>query len=371
MSESRSFLQQSLGSLRPELSGPTQAHMTIPIGLVRTVRQSFEGVISAHRAEPDTVYIDRALRNVTKLLQQNREYAEQLRLAEDATLFSLPEHLVHFLRDHDNLYRVGIRNRLVASMAIRSLHMDVLVKVVYRLRNIRTFYYINFAETTGSVAEHIRLKHHPVLQKEFSECTASLQDEVINQLTHAHHLLPSPAKDTELENIGPDHNVSDHGQEVSPSPTHTHPDARDHSKRCCICLEPYTNTIIHRAFRITACNHVIGKPCLAHWLNSTTRNANRCPHCRTPLFERRARQPVGMTPAALAQQRTLADRVSRTIAVIRDVEKLQMELFGSVVANAYITETMDELNYRLFQTDVEFCVVRRGAEWVAGRFTWH
>ncbi|KAF9701890.1 hypothetical protein EKO04_000755 [Ascochyta lentis] len=370
MSELQSFLRRSLNSLQPELSAPTQAHMTIPIGMVRNVRQSFEDIISAHHYEPDKIYINRALRNTAEFIHQNRTYIEQLRLAENATLFSLPEHLVEFLRHHDDLHRVAIRNRLAANRAVVSPHMDVLVQVNHRLRNIRTFYYINLVENTGSQTEHLRLIHDPLLKEEFSECTASLQDEIVHQLTHAHHLLPSLAKDIELENIGPDHDVSDHGHQVPHTTTPIHPDARDHSQRCCICLEPYT-TITHPAFRITACKHIMGEPCLAQWLNGTTRNANLCPHCRTPLCQRRDRQPAGMTPAESAQQRAFANRVRCAISAIRDMEKLKEDLCGSDAADAYIVNTMEDLNYRLFEDDVEFCVGRRGMEWEVGRFSWH
>ncbi|KAF2630125.1 hypothetical protein BU25DRAFT_311985, partial [Macroventuria anomochaeta] len=261
----------------------------IPSGTVHNICRTFEARISAHHYERDSVYICRAARNMKELIRQNRTYAEQLRSAEDVTLFNLPTQLVDFLRDHDNLYRAAFRRRSAARKARASPSMDVLEQVTLRLQNIRTAYYVNIIEMTRSETEHRRLMHDPLFVEEFPECTVLLQDEIVCQLTRLEQILQSPAKDIELENVGPDHNVDDFGDGISLTTATIVSDYRDQSQRCCICLDNYNKT--HTAFLITACKHTVGKSCLAQWLNSTSSNANLCPHCRTLLCERRARQP--------------------------------------------------------------------------------
>lgn len=372
MSNSRSFLQDSLSGLRPEMSETTQAHMAIPTSTVRNVRQAFEARISAHQYERDSVYICRAARNMEALIHNKRTYAEQLRSIEDATLFDIPTHLVGFLRDHDNLYRAAFRSRSVARKARACPDIDLLEQVTYRLDTIRIVYYVNFIEMTRSETERRRLMHDSMFVEEFDECTQSLQDEVVRQLTRLEQLLPSPEKGIELENIGPDHNVDDFGQEVSSMTASTGSDDRDQIQRCCICLETWSET--HPAFLITICKHTVGKPCLSQWLNSTSRNANLCPHCRTLLCKRRARQPKGITSAILSEHHSISERLDRAIIMIGDFEKLQDELFGTEAAAAYSKEAMYNLNYRLFENDIGFCLECEGGtagKWGVRRVIWH
>ena len=372
MSELQHFLQESSNELNSEISGFAQARMIVPVGTVRNVSRNFENRISIHRYEQDQVYINRASQNMYRLRRQNRTYAEQLRLAENVTLFNLPTHLVDFLRDHDNLYRAASRSRLTAKKAIASPHMDVLVQVLYRLQNIRTVYYVNMIEESHSHTERLRLMHDPLFQKEFNDCTKSLQNEIIHQLIRFEQLLSSLTKDMELENVGPDHNIDKYGHEIPSMVLKSALDDRDLSIRCCICLEPYT--ITHTAFLTNNCGHTIGKSCLSQWLNSTSKNANLCPHCRTPLCERRARRPAGMTPATLTEQREISDRLARAIIMIGDVEKLHDELFGTDMAVTYVKRAMDDLNYRLFENDIGFCLGYEGTmafRWGIRRVNWH
>lgn len=372
MSGLHTILRESIGGPWPGESQTTQAHSTIPCGTVRDLCQSFEDRISAHEYERDQIFIDRATRNMDELIRQNRTYAEQLRLAEDATLFNLPAHILGFLRDHDNLYRAAVRSRLAIRSAFASPHIDVLVQVASRLQNIRNVYYINMVEMTRSPSEQRRLMHDPLFNEVFRQCTYSLQDEIICRLTHFDSLLlPLSGTDVELENIGPDHVVNDHGHDI-PDPAPTSLDDRDHSQRCCICLENYTPT--HPAFLISKCLHAVGKPCLMRWLNSTSRNATSCPHCRTLLCERRDRRPAGLPAATQAESRRVSDRLARAIIMLGSVERIYDELFGRDAASEYRKEAMDELNYRLFERDVGFCLEFGGpgaGYWGVRRVRWH
>jgi hypothetical protein len=365
-----SFLQGSPDGLQPKVSATSQAYMTIPRDAVRNICQEFEKLISAHRYERDSAYICCAVRNMKDLVRQNRTYAAQLRAAEDATLFNLPAHLIDFLRDHDNLYRAAFRSREEARKARASPHMNIIVQVKSRLQNIRIGFYVNIIEVTHSLEEICHLRHDPLFAEEFQECTESIQNEIMRQLNRLEQLLPNPAKDIELENVGPDHNVDDFGHSLLATATAS--DERDQSQRCCICLQAYT--ALHSAFIITQCSHIIGKPCLARWLNSTSRNANLCPHCRTPLCERRPRGPAGMDLTTLNEQRSISERLGSAIIMLGDLEKLREELFGVHLAAEYIKKAVDDLNFRLFENDVGFCLEREGmpgGRWGFRRMRWH
>ncbi|KAH6637539.1 hypothetical protein C7974DRAFT_307314 [Boeremia exigua] len=348
------------------MSQTAQAQVAIPIGIVREQRHVFEARISVHHYENDHVYIGRAARNLNRLARHGRTYAGYLRSVENATLFDLPQHLVSFLRDHDNLYRAAVRNRSVARKAMATPDMDVIEQVKHSLNNIRTAYYINVIETSNSITEAQRLQRDPVFVEEFNSCTHSLQDEIIRLLARLERLLPSLTKDPELENIGPDHDINDFGHEL-PLPTSTTPDPHADASHCCICLMPFTPS--HPAFHISACAHTIGAPCLAHWLNSTARNANLCPHCRTPLCARRARRPKSMR-----EPRAVVELLDRAFLVLGRMERLQEELFGRLRAEDYMKAVGDELNYRLFEGDVGFCLVcdgRMRGVWEVRRARWH
>jgi hypothetical protein len=374
MSELQSLLQESVHSSHFEFSRPTQAHMAVPIGTVRNLRQSFENRIAKHVYEQDRVYINRAIRNMDELICQSRTYAEQLRLTESATLFELPIDLVNFLRDHDNLCRAAVRSRQAANKAAASPDMDVFLRVAHRLLNLRNVYYVNIIEETRSPTERLRQVEDPLFINEFNECTLALQDEIVRQLTCLELLLPSPARDVQLENVGPDHTVDDYGHNVTTceSNAKSFPDEYDHTNRCCICLEAYTTQ--HTAFLITQCKHIIGKSCLSQWLNSTWKNANLCPHCRTSLCERRARQPVDITSMMVSEQRYITDRLQRVIFMMGDVEMLYGELFGTNVAFELLKGAIDTLNYRLFENDIGFCLEYEAAaafRWGVRRVNWH
>lgn len=372
MSELRSFLRTSLEGPQSEMTEITQAHMVIPIGTVRNVCQTLEHRISKHQYERDKVYIRRATRNMMELIGQNRTYAEQLRNIENATLFDLPIYLIDFLRDHENLYRAALRSRLAAREAIACPCMDIFTQVKCRLLHIRIIYFINIIETTRSEAEHRRLMNDSLFVKEFRECTESLQDEIFRQLTRFEQLLSNPRRDSELENVGPDHDVDDFGLEIPLTRRTTASDDRDQSQRCIICLESYTTT--HAAFSITDCEHTVGKPCLARWLNSTSRNANLCPYCRKPLCDRRTRRLAVTTLPMVSEHRSVFDRWERAITMIDGVEKMYGELFGAELATEYITQAMEALNYRLFENDVGFCLICEGLtsfRWVVRRMRWH
>ncbi|KAJ4984091.1 hypothetical protein SVAN01_10447 [Stagonosporopsis vannaccii] len=349
------------------MSKSTRSHLAIPTGIVRNNCQLFEARISAHQYEQDRVYISRAALNMTELIRQNRTYAGRLRDAEHVTLFKLPTDLVHFLRDHDNLYRSAVRNRSLARKARAFPGMDVIEQVTPRLNNIRTAYYLNLIETSRSETEIQRMMHDPVFVSEFTECTLSLQDEIFLQLIRLDQLSLITIKDLELENIGPDHNIDEFGLDIPRPSTPTVADPADPPQCCCICLSPWSST--HTPFRITICAHTVGRPCLKRWLNSTARNANLCPCCRTALCERRARKPK----AAPLEQQDITHRLGCAITQLGLLQRTQEELFGPQRGEQYMHTVVEELNYRLFEGDVGFylhCdwVMKR---WGVRRVSWH
>lgn len=331
------------------MSDTARVAIAVPTGTVRDMCRSFEQRIALHCYERDFVYIARMTRNMKKLARHARTYDEQLRAAEQATLFNLPEHLVHFLRDHNNLMHAGIRNYSAAEKARLCPNMSPAEQVTNRLHNLRTTYYINLVETR---TEHRRLSCYASFVGIFNECTELLQDDIVSQLTRLAQL--NSEMDIELENIGPDHNLDDFGHELPPTAMTEPSDHRYQSLRCCICLEGYT--CAHQPFLIVACRHTVGKPCLAQWLNSTCRSANLCPHCRTPLCQRRPRHPRGLSSTIPGEYRNTNDRIRCAVVALEECVALKEELFGPEVADEYTRETMDDLNYRLFENDIGYCM---------------
>ena len=341
--------------------------MAIPTGTVRNAIQSFEDRIASHHYQPYALYINRAARNVLQL-SRHTTYVEQLRAAEKATLFNLPDDLLCFLRDHDNLYRAAVRNRAVARRARTSLDLDVVQQVTHRLDNITTTWYLNMIKTSCSESEYRRLMHDPQIWDEIHECTELLHNEIIRQLTHLDEQIPSIGKEIDYENIGPDHVLDNLGHDLTvPTPSRPSDDI-DPSHRCCICLEAYTET--HAPFITATCNHTLGKPCLARWLNGTARNANLCPHCRTPLCERRARRPTDLLNAPRSEDLAAWAPLIRAVGKMAALETLLEALFGESVAGRFKAHAMERLNYRLFERDLGFCFGLRGRWWLE-RVDWH
>ncbi|KAF2688776.1 hypothetical protein K458DRAFT_400901 [Lentithecium fluviatile CBS 122367] len=54
--------------------------------------------------------------------------------------------------------------------------------------------------------------------------------------------------------------------------------------QCDICHESFDKD--HVPARLEKCHHVFGSTCLQTWLESDMEGANKCPMCRTVLFER-------------------------------------------------------------------------------------
>lgn len=285
-------------------------------------------------------------------------------------MFNLPDDLLCFLRDHDNLYRAAVRNRATARHARTSLDMDVVQQVTHRLDNITTTWYLSMIETTCSESEYRRLMHDPQIWDEINDCTELLHNEIIRQLTRLDEQILSIIKEIDYKNIGPDHDLDNLGHDLT-VPTPPQPsdgDDSDPSHRCCICLEPYTET--HAPFVTAICNHTLGKPCLARWLNSIARNANLCPHCRTPLCERRARRLSDILHASPSELLTIWASLDRAVGKMAALETLLDELFGERLAGRFAAEAMEELNYRLFERDLGFCFGLRGRWWLS-RVDWH
>ncbi|KAF2850179.1 hypothetical protein T440DRAFT_364567, partial [Plenodomus tracheiphilus IPT5] len=52
---------------------------------------------------------------------------------------------------------------------------------------------------------------------------------------------------------------------------------------CCICEEAFSDT--HAPMITPTCHHIFGSHCLRAWVLSENRSHNRCPLCRTVLFD--------------------------------------------------------------------------------------
>ncbi|KAF3004808.1 hypothetical protein E8E13_003420 [Curvularia kusanoi] len=364
---------------RVQQFGTTRENHTVPAvlqpghGLVRERIQVFENRIAGHHYEPDKVYIEHAFSNMIFLRSRKLSYKYALQTAEKMTLFNIPEQLIDFLRDHDNLYRAAVRNRVAARQAILSPTMDDVDRVKHRLNNIRTACHFNLLEAEGSWDEARRLHSDPDIKNEFKECVELLLKEAVKELARLDLITPSSLElsrmdNNEYVNVGPDHNLDDFGHQNPVPSTTPFPDNNSSSDPCFICLEPFDSD--HPPFLITACNHTFGKPCLEAWVNGTSVNANQCPYCRTPLCKRRKRVPATahMTP----EQQDCNARIYRVEKMVNTFTMIRKELWGPEEARKYTCWVLDELNWRLFQNDIGFKVHhnRRG-KWSIMRVSWH
>lgn len=336
MSTLRSSFLEYMNRLCPELSPAAQAQLTISMGFVQQTRQVFEHQIHQRQYEHVGILIKRALRNTDELIRQDRTYADQLRLVETIGRLHLPSHLQDFIRDHDNLYHAAVQSRhLVQDLGRNSANINCLAHVEARILYVRIVFSFNIIRTTRSPAERARLRKDLPILKTMHDCTDMLVDEIWHAISRLAAIWILLSGDTELENVGPDHDVNAFGSDIHVIPARRGPFAAifddneklDHTERCCICLEHYPNS--HPAFKLTLCGHVIGKSCLAAWLNSTTQNANQCPFCRTTLCPRRPRQLATRIQALQTESDELSDRLHHALRVLEDIDELANEIYGS------------------------------------------
>jgi hypothetical protein len=81
-----------------------------------------------------------------------------------------------------------------------------------------------------------------------------------------------------------------------------------------------------------------------------------------------------MELTTLNEQRSISERLGSAIIMLGDLEKLREELFGVHLAAEYIRKAVDDLNFRLFENDVGFCLEREGmpgGRWGVRRIRWH
>ncbi|KAE8844988.1 hypothetical protein PTNB73_02958 [Pyrenophora teres f. teres] len=320
--------EQPYKSVSPDTKPQT---MHIPTGIVNHLRAVFEQKISEHQYERDEVYAKRAMETMNMLIHNNMKYAEQLRNVEFVTLFHLPVDLIMFVRNHDNLYRATLRCRKRAQEAKSGMtNMDILTGFDYRIGNLRNSFALDVLKE-----ESINLmQRDPNVEQEFHDLANLFERQIMMALTRLDMLTQEITRETELENVGSDHDINDFGQAA---PSHRMrfrgkeeiSDERDHSILCCICLAQYNGTT-HSAFRLDACNHIMGKPCIEAWLNSTATNSTLCPHCRTCICTRRPRRPkISSATTEIVEEYTgLKRHIKRVVALAEEASKVYFEVYN-------------------------------------------
>lgn len=341
-----------------------EARAVIPRGIVQRACQALEQQLFRHAYENARVYIARVGRNTEQLLRNGRTYSQQLIEIQRRGLDGLDRNLVDFLRDHLNLCHAVDRSILQVKIMQALENADVLRLVQYRGLSLR-----NFGQTR-SEDERARMMRSAFFVTEFDQCAQSLQGEIIHQLTCLKRLRDASSTDVELENVGADHNVDDHGHEASPRNSSIEPDECHQRRRCCICLESYTAD--HPAFQITRCKHVVGKTCLSTWLNGTTLNANSCPHCRKVLCARRPRQPADFP--GTDESNRIGTRLKCALELLGELERLQNEIFGAAAAAEFLGKAIDGVNYEFFVNDIDYYLDYEAAprpRWGVRMVDWH
>lgn len=369
-------------------SSPGQAHqpaspdaqMDIPAGTVSRLRALFEQQIAEHQYEPDEVYVRRTVEAAVMLTRQSTSYAQQLRNVEQKTLMGLDEDLILFLRNHDNFYRAALRSRKRAQDARNGgTDMDVLTGVSHRIVDLRYLFVMCFVREESSLRANIaRMRQAPEPKQEFNEVATILKRQLTTALTRLDTVARELDRDVELENVGPDHNVNDFGQAV---PSHRMrlrgkeeiAGTNDHSTSCCICLDAY-NGSKHTAFRLNVCNHIVGKQCMAAWLNGTSTNSTLCPHCRALICTRRPRRPVDSVGRQEIEEESsrVTTLIQRTMILIEEADIVHFDVYGAsekefheVVTRegGFMSTLMGEANETLAANGMSFAFVAGDRGW--------
>ncbi|KAH7086913.1 hypothetical protein FB567DRAFT_549348 [Paraphoma chrysanthemicola] len=116
---------------------------------------------------------------------------------------------------------------------------------------------------------------------------------------------------------------------------------------CSLCLEPYTSD--HVPIQLP-CNHIFGDYCIANVAESESPNNNRCPLCRTVLFEQEDFNENG-DPISDEEEREFdgfsdEDDLDEEQLMARDGELL-VDADETVAALAMDDETDDEMDFDL------------------------
>ncbi|KAJ4300743.1 hypothetical protein N0V90_002831 [Kalmusia sp. IMI 367209] len=404
----------------------------IPVGFVRRLRDNIEARITSQnqlqtqtQRQGDAIHIDRALNNMQTLMQLNQTYAGRLLVASAIGLFHLNPTLSRFIVDHDNLWKVVLRAQRTARLADEYSSIDALARVSSRIINVRNKISCKLITSTLNWATVCDMRASSDYTGYIVDTMGLLENEFIRILTEWDNVPATQLDLHELENVGPDHDIDDLGQDLidehpedrntsptenslaasdsngeptpissafpSPVPSPASPtvpkdtvtttpvDDYGHYQLCCICFEPYSDT--HQAFILGPCSHVVGKLCLSNWVNSTTGNANLCPQCRAPLCTRRPRRALPIVPtlekptmSASWTRSILQERLHCATELYVELGNVFGSLWGPGSQDKFFDECMRYLNERFFLGDMRFSVVldqTSAVQWRLQRANWH
>lgn len=130
----------------------------------------------------------------------------------------------------------------------------------------------------------------------------------------------------------------------------------------------------HPAFALDHCGHIVDKPCIVFWVNSTARNSNLCPECRAELCERRALRPTEPAAAGLEELSQIQSRLRRSRHRMRDASVVYSELHPEdSEGQQWMNNPVAKLNQRFFEEGVNFQFVVDETStigWRLERFDW-
>jgi len=95
-----------------------------------------------------------------------------------------------------------------------------------------------------------------------------------------------------------------------------HASEEAHEGDCIICMEPFSAELEDPM--VTKCGHVVGSNCLETWASDLEIYSQRCPMCRTPLFEPLDKVPTSMRGPA---KRVIANR-ARLVRLDEDINTI-------------------------------------------------
>jgi hypothetical protein len=179
-------------------------------GTVQRLCDETEARIAQQSREADPVLLRRAQSHASVLREAGRTYQQRLHVIATVGISNMGPSLAEFFHDHENMRRAVDFTTKIAQLAQRSSTIDVLAHVSIRIidvRNRSTRQWIT--STCGDMLQAIE-----EYDAEISTLRGILADEVVRILVIWDTLSSIHLDDHELNNVGPDHNIDELGQDV-------------------------------------------------------------------------------------------------------------------------------------------------------------
>ncbi|PSN62782.1 hypothetical protein BS50DRAFT_129097 [Corynespora cassiicola Philippines] len=306
--------------------------------------------LTRQAAQPDLPLFPLEYRNyVNRKREEGRMYRDLLRIAEALDVEERPESMRIFLRHHNTIVRRlewAEKHKKTNKYDVIHIHQMVMAHKYWNNGLQNPF---SPLATDDKFTDRIRI------------CSNAVVVSMVKHLTSLDTLFPQLNEGSQLENVGPDHDIATVSSQISLAQlsslqaelTATEDSYRDQSVRCMMCLDEYADDDL--PVRLNACGHIVGAACLNTWINSIHRQATTCPQCRTLLCERRPRRPPYISSEQQAHRNHHIDRIYANRRVI-----LTLACFVHLVVHRGFVDVLrwySDINQELRNRRVGFALV--------------